>query len=287
MRVDAGSPTANLPNEANDHLVCNLEQLFENDRIWRPSTDCWSPSNQALMAARPVEGPGLRPRRVRYEFGVGVVQVKERGILGPVPGVEPPAHDLKAVVGGDLHVLLRHRPPSIPRRTPRRAARYGLVQSVPCAWKPQGLLLTSWKAETWIVATLRGPGSAPVPRLTVLLAENWSGLLDEDRHDRTARRRTDNAPHAPARGDEVRPEIDRTAGRVDPDDNCSRSEALRLELAEAGDDKQCLGTAPGVNTIRLLSSWPRPATKVPGATSALVNDPSTTSTPRKRGRRRC
>ena len=37
----------------------------------------------------------------------------------------------------------------------------------------------------------------------------------------------------------------------------------------------------GVNTIRLLSSWPRPATKVPGATSALVNDPSTMSAPRK------
>ena len=37
----------------------------------------------------------------------------------------------------------------------------------------------------------------------------------------------------------------------------------------------------GVNTSRLLSSWPRPATKVPGATSALVNDPSTMSAPRK------
>ena len=65
------------------------------------------PIKSTFLFARGLEDflASLHPRGVRYEFGVGVIQVGEGVKVGPVPGVEPPSRDVK--------VLLRHRPRSI------------------------------------------------------------------------------------------------------------------------------------------------------------------------------
>ena len=99
----------------------------------------------------------------------------------------------------DLHVLLRHRPPSIPDRTPAAARRF-------TGWSRAFLVLGSrrercpptGRRERWSVATLRGPGSSPVPSAKSRLSLSRTGTICWPAVN-TARRSRPEAKRQPAR----------------------------------------------------------------------------------------
>ena len=96
-------------------------------------------SHSRMTASRPAYGPGSGQPSGRRKMIVGVAQLTKGVHVPRVPRLEAGSHD--------LHVLLRHRPPSIPRRAasepPRRPTLLGgsdPAARVPSAGVSGGLL---------------------------------------------------------------------------------------------------------------------------------------------------